>query len=163
MPLGSGWEVPGEIKDKVEFHWFHVPITGALVLAILSVSPVWYVGHFEKGRMRQCSGQGCEFCARGLGRQLRYIVSCMDPSTRQIGVLEFGSTVAQLIKQWSSGLGFMRGMIIEISRAHKSKHSRMEVNLIKETAPGYVHSTEPLDLEAVLVRTWERQDEKQTH
>ena len=157
MPVGSGWEVPNEIRDRVEFHWFHVPTNGALVLCILSAAPVWYVGHFEKGRMRQCLGKGCEMCSKGLGTQLRYVVSCIDISTRQVGVLEFGQSVAMLIKQWSTGFGYMRGMIIEISRAHKNKHSRMEVNLIKEHPPAFCLSTEPLDLEEVLERTWDRQ------
>lgn len=157
VPVGSGWDVPAEVRDRVEFHWFHAPISGALVLGVLSASPAWYVGHFAKGRMLKCEGKGCEYCEKGLGTQLRFVVCGADLSTRQVGVFEFGSTVAALVKQWTLGLGSLRGMILEITRATKSKHSRMEVGLIKETPPGWFMSTEGLDLVDVLERTWGRQ------
>ena len=158
MPVGIGWEVPTDVRDRVEFHWFHVPVSGALVLCVLSNVPVWYVGHFDKGRMRQCTGKGCECCARGLGTQLRYLVSAVDVSSRQVGVFEFGQSVSTLIKQWSSGLGFLKGMIIEVTRVSKSKHSRMEVSMIREHTMPWCMALEGLPLEEVLERTWERAD-----
>lgn len=158
MPVGSGWDVPMEIRDRVEFHWFHVPVSGSLVLAILSNAPSWYVGHFDKGRMRQCTGKGCDLCAKGLGTQLRYLVSAVDISTHQVGVFEFGVSVSLLIKQWSSGLGYLHGLVVEIMRAAKSKHSRMEISLIREAPLAWVMATPPLDLNEVLERTWERAD-----
>jgi len=160
MAMGSGWEVPADVRDRVEFHWFHVPISGCLVLGILSAAPAWYVGHFEKGRMRQCIGKGCICCEQGLGSQLRYVVSAVDLSTHQVGVLEFGASVAELIRQWASGFGYLRGMMIEISRATKSKHSRMEVSMIRDPPKAWVLATESLDLNEVLERTWERQEDK---
>jgi hypothetical protein len=106
--------------------------------------------------MQQCKGRGCELCKKGLGTQLRYVVSCVDVSTRQVGVFEFGASVSTLIKQWSTGFGYLKGMIIEVTRASKSKHSRMEVNLIKEHPMPWVMALEGLPLEEVLERTWER-------
>jgi hypothetical protein len=156
MPVGAGWEVPTDVRDRVEFHWFHVPKSGALVLAILSQVPVWYVGHFDSGRMKECGGIGCDLCSKGIGRQLRYVVSAVDISTKQVGVFEFGSSVSLLIKQWASGLGYLHGMIIEVTRASKSKHSRMEISLIREHPMSWVMSLEGLPLEEVLERTWER-------
>ena len=156
MPIGAGWDVPAEVRDRVEFHWFHVPGSGALVLGVLSNAPVWYVGHFDGGRMRPCNAKGCDLCAKGLGRQLRYLVSAVDLSTRQIGVFEFGASISMLIKQWSSGLGYLKGMMIEVTRATKSKHSRMEVKLIKEHPMAWMMALEGLPLEDVLERTWER-------
>ena len=158
MPMGDGWDVPTEVRDRVEFHWFHVPTTGCLVLGILSTVPAWYVGHFDRGRMRECSGQGCDLCEKGIGTQLRYLVSAADLSTHQVGVIEFGATVAALIKQWASGFGYLRGMTIEVARATKSKHSRMEVTMIRNPPPGWLMATEALDLKEVLERTWERQE-----
>jgi len=158
MPVGMGWDVPTDVRDRVEFHWFHVPSTGVLVLCVLSQAPVWYVGHFDKGRMRQCTGRGCDMCAKGIGTQLRYIVSVVDVSTHQIGVFEFGQSVSLLIKQWSSGLGFLKGMILEVTRASKSKHSRMEVGLVKTAPMAWCMALEGLPLEEVLERTWERAD-----
>jgi hypothetical protein len=95
-----------------------------------------------------------------LGTQLRYVVSAVDLSTHQIGVLEFGQSVAELVKKWATGFGYLRGMTIEISRATKSKHSRMEVAMIREPPLPWVLSTEGLDLKEVLERTWERQEDK---
>jgi hypothetical protein len=156
MPIGSGWDVPSDVKDRVEFHWFHVPVTGSLVLGVLSPAPTWYVGHFDGKRMQECTGKGCDLCTKGMGTQLRYVVSCVDISTHQVGVFEFGASVSMLIQQWSSGLGYLRGLTIEIGRASKSKHSRMEVKLIREAPLAWVLATNPLDLIEVLERTWER-------
>lgn len=158
MPVGTGWEVPTDVRDRVEFHWFHVPVSGALVLSVLSPSPVWYVGHFDKGRMRKCNGLDCEFCANGLGTQLRYLISVVEVSTRQIGVFEFGNTVSILIKQWAGGLGYLKGLIFEVTRSGKSKHSRMEVSLIREAPMPWAMALEGLPLQEVLERTWERAD-----
>jgi len=158
MPIGSGWDVPHEVKDRVEFHWFHVPVTGCLVLGILSIAPTWYVGHFDNKRMQQCEGKGCDLCDKGIGTQLRYVVSAVDISTHQVGVFEFGASVSQLIQQWSAGLGYLRGMMIEVTRASKSKHSRMEIALIREHPLAWVMATQELDLIEVLERTWERAD-----
>jgi len=156
MPVGVGWDVPGAVRDRVEFHWFHVPTSGALVLSVLSQAPVWYVGHFSSGRMRPCTGSGCECCEHGIGTQLRYLVSCVEMSTRQVGVFEFGPSISILIKQWASGMGYLKGMILEVTRASKSKHSRMEVHLIREPPAAWAMSIEGLPLEEVLERTWER-------
>lgn len=156
VQAGAGWEVPDRVRSGVEFHWFHVPATGSLAVAVLSNEPVWYVGHFEKGRMRECDGPECELCARGVGTQLRYVLCVADLTTRQVGVIEVGSGVAALIKQWSVGLGYLRGMCLEVAKCSRSKHSRMEVELIHERPPGWVMSTEPLNVRLVLERTWDR-------
>ena len=156
MPVGEGWEPPAAVRDAVEFHWFHVQPGRAVVLCVLSGQPLWYVGHFQNGRMGPCRPAGCESCAKGIGRQLRYVVSCVELSSRQLGVLEVSSSVAELLKQWSLSAGGLRGLIVEIEKASRSKHSRMEASWVHETPPAWVMAMAPLDLKEVLARTWER-------
>jgi hypothetical protein len=154
--LGEGWDVPSVVKDEVEFHWFHVAPGRALVLCVLSTSPVWYVGHFENGRMGKCSGDGCPSCARGVGKQIRYVLSVVDVSTHQLGVIELSQSVADLVRAFSDRHGVMRGMVLDFTKAARSKHSRMEVSYIDQVAPGWCTTMEGLDLREVLGSTWER-------
>jgi len=100
--VGTGWDVPAGVKDRCEFHWFHVQRDGCLVVVILSSAPAWYVGHFDKGRMRRCDGHECRMCAAGSGRQLRYVLAAVDYQTRQNGVIEVSKSVAELIRSWSA-------------------------------------------------------------
>jgi hypothetical protein len=157
-PVGEGWDPPPSVRDRVEFHWFHVSPGRALVLCVLSGQPLWYVGHFDSGRMQPCLPEHCGLCARGVGKQLRYVVSSVELSSKQIGVLEMSKTVAELLRSWSSRNGGLHGMVIELQRATRSKHSRMECSYLDELPPGWALAMEGLDLKEVLSRTWERQE-----
>lgn len=156
--VGEGWDPPQEVRDHVQFHWFHVTPGTSLVLVMLSLKPLWFVGHFVGGRMCRCTGDLCARCAAGTGRQIRYVVSAVELTSRRIGVLEMSESVAHLIREWAVAQSGARGLIVEFGKVSKSKHSRLEVNLIREHAPGWALAMEPLDLHEVLARTWERID-----
>jgi len=154
--VGEGWDVPAEVRDHVQFHWFHVAPGTSLLLVLLSVRPLWFVGHFVGGRMMQCRGDGCARCAAGTGRQIRYVMSAVEPSTRRLGVIELSESVVRLIKDWAIPNEGSRGLIIELTKVSRSKHSRHEVQLIREHPPAWCMALEPLDLHEVLSRTWDR-------
>jgi len=154
--IGAGWEVPSEVRDRVEFHWFHSYPGKSLCLGVLSGSPVWYVGHFHQGRMVQCLRDGCSLCEQGVGGQIRYVVSCAELSSRQVGVIELGKSPALMLKDEACRNGGLRGLLFEVVKATKSKHSRMEISMIHEHPPAWLMATEPLDLVEVMSRTWER-------
>lgn len=158
--VGEGWDVPAEVRDHVQFHWFHVTPGSTLLLVLLSIRPLWFVGHFVSGRMLQCTGDSCARCAAGTGRQIRYIVSAVEPSTKRLGVIELSESVARLIREWAIPNEGARGLIVEFGKASKSKHSRLEVSLIREVPPSWCLSMQPLDLHEVLARTWERIDQE---
>jgi hypothetical protein len=156
LGVGEGWDVPFEVKDRVAFHWFHVVPGSRLLLVMLSLRPLWYVGHFDKGRMDRCIGDGCVKCQLGVGKQLRYVISCAEMTTKRIGVIEISESVAALLKQWAVPNGGARGLILEFSKATKSKHSRMEIARIDEHPPAWAMAMEALDLHEVLANTWDR-------
>lgn len=154
---GSGWSPPPDVRDAVEFHWFHVPVQGALVLCVLSTEPVWYIGHFDVGRMRQCRGDLCRMCVQGVGRQIRYVVSAVELTSRRLGVLELGTAPMMHIRDRALSRGALRGMVIEVSRAGRSKHGRLDISVMEETAPSWATTMEGLDCSVVLDRTWSRE------
>lgn len=158
MAVGRGWDPPDEVRDRVEFHWFHVVPGRSLLLCMLSTEPLWYVGHFEKGRMRPCLGAGCEPCTRGVGTQLRYVVSAVEVTTKQLGVIEMSKSVALAVKDFASSNGGLHGLLVEFVKSARSKHSRMECMFLNEHAPGWAFAMQGLDLAEVLARTWERQE-----
>lgn len=154
--FGEGWDVPVEVRDRVQFHWFHVAPGQCLVLVVLSNKPLWYVGHFRSGRMQPCERNGCQSCAAGIGRQIRFVVSCVEITTKRMGVLEVSESVGQLIRSWAQARDGSRGLILELRKATRSKHSRMEVERIDEHPPAWALAMEPLDLQEVVARTWEK-------
>jgi hypothetical protein len=48
-------------------------------------------------------------------------------------------------------------MVLELGRPTRSKHGRLEVSVIDETAPSWSVTTEALDCSMVLQRTWDRE------
>jgi hypothetical protein len=154
--VGEGWDVPADVKDRVQFHWFHVSPGGALLLVVLSNAPVWYIGHFRQGRMQPCDRNGCESCAAGIGRQVRYVMCAVEVTTHQVGVLEISESVANLVREWSVPHNGSRGLMVELRKATKAKNSRMVVELVKEHPPAWALALQPLDLHEVLSKTWEK-------
>jgi hypothetical protein len=83
-------------------------------------------------------------------------MSAVEPSTRRLGVIELSESVVRLIKDWAIPNEGSRGLIIELTKVSRSKHSRHEVQLIREHPPAWCMALEPLDLHEVLSRTWDR-------
>jgi len=155
--LGSGWNPPQEVVDRTEWHWWHVPVGGSLLLCCLSQQPVWYVGHYHGNRMRPCRGAGCELCGLGVGRQLRYVVCAAEVTTRRVGVLELGTGPGYLLRDRALGNGGLRGTVFEVARSGRSKHCRLEIRFVDQHAGAGLLALEPLDLEEVIEGTWRRQ------
>jgi hypothetical protein len=154
--LGSGWDVPAEVRDHVVFHWFHIGPGTRRKFCVLSRAPVWYVGHFDHGRMRQCVGAACEHCAHGTGKQIRYVVSVVDLESRQLGVVEISASLADDIKVAAERNGGLRGLLMSMGKASKAKQSRTEVQFMGDVPPEWTFDLEPLNLREVLEKTWDR-------
>jgi hypothetical protein len=153
---GQGWDPPQPILDRCRFHWFHVDPATALVLCVLSEAPSWYVGHFENHRMRKCDGPGCGMCDRGVGKQIRYVLSAVETSTHQNGVIEVSQSVVELLRSWTARTGKLRGMMIELTKATKAKQSRMVVRYLDSSPPGWASQVQPIDVLEALEATWDR-------
>lgn len=156
MATGEGWDIPDEVTAWSDFHWWKVPVAKVLVLHILSDSPVWYTGHYYKGRMLPCYGDGCDLCAAGVGAQLRYLLVGADAQTRRVGIIEVGRTIALEIRDLASGKRPLRGMTIELSRHSHSKQSRMEVQYVDIETPQWISGLETPDPKTAIVSTWQK-------
>ncbi len=154
--FGSGWDLPEEATPWTDFHWFRVTGKHVLELVILSREPTWYVGHFVRGRMLPCYGQGCKLCSDGVGAQVRFVMAAIDASTNRVGLIEVGKSVGDLIRDWTSRIGGLRGMWIEVSKYSMSKNSRMEVRYIDRKIPMGLLDKEGPDCREALRSTWRK-------
>jgi hypothetical protein len=158
--VGEGWDLPDVVRESVDFHWFHVGAGQSLLCCVLSPAPVWYVGHYVSGRMERCQGDRCLLCAEDMGRQLRYILGVVELTTKRRGLLELGKTNGLLLRDWSHGGSGLRGLMLEVYRVGKSKHSRLDLKLLEDGAPAWALARESPDLEEALRRTWMRMESR---
>lgn len=154
--IGEGFSPPRRLIDESEFHWFHPPLQGSSYLCVLSREPLWYAGHYVQGRMRLCRGDQCEACRLGIGRQIRYVLCCVDLSTRQIGVLEVGSGPGEVLRHHCEIGGGLRGTVLALGRASRKKNSRLVVEIVREVAPSWTTDLACLDIQGALFSTWSR-------
>lgn len=154
--VGSGFDLPEGNDGWSDWTWFHARYPTPTRLTILCASPVNYSGHFRKGHMVPCPGEGCPLCEQGLGTQARYVFSVVEWETRRIGLLELGRGHTLQIQDWMAQVGGLRGMSIEIVRSALAKQSRMSVTLVSNAAPLFFQHLEGPDLERALKSTWQR-------
>jgi hypothetical protein len=154
--IGAGWSIPKSVREGSEFHWFHPPASGTLMLAVLSVEPMWYLGHYDRGRMRPCKGDDCEMCLMLKGRQVRFVFCCVDLETRRKGFLEVGSTQGDQLCAEARKRGLLRGILIGLSREARRKNAPLVMDVIRETTPAWVQSEPPLDTHSAMIQTWAR-------
>lgn len=159
MPtVGQGFAPPARLLMESEFHWFHPPMQGSTFLGVLSSDALWYAGHYVGGRMRLCRSDRCEQCALGVGRQIRYVVCCVDLSNRQVGFLEVGAGPGDILRKHVAKTGSLRMTIVALSRVSRKKNARLELSIVDESLPGWVRDMGPLDVQSALFQTWARAD-----
>jgi len=154
--IGSGFSVPERLISESEFSWFHPPREGTTYLAVRCKEPVWYAGHFHGGRMKPCGGDGCSMCVLGIGRQIRYVISCVDLRTRTVGFLEVGSVPGQVLRDLYNREGSILGAVVALSRTSRAKQSRIELEVLPEKAPAWSDEVHPVSVELALRNTWAR-------
>ena len=156
MPIGEGFDLPPGAEPWSDFHWFQASTKGILVLVILSDQPIWYTGHYVGGRMAPCSGSGCDYCATGIGSQVRYCVSVAETSSRRVGLIEFGRQNGLLLRDWMNRQGGLRGMVIEVSKHSKNVQSRTEIRYIDLPCDPWWRGAEVPDASTALFLTWHK-------
>ncbi len=156
QPTGSGWDVPEDLESAGEFRWWKIAAMRTLNLVIISHTPIWYRGHFYKGRMVPCLGDNCAMCAESVGSQLRYVFAGADTVTQRVGLLETGQSVASEIHDLALRHGQLRGLVIEIGKYSRSKNSRMELRPL-DPMDGTWWAKLPIpDIAKALELTWQR-------
>lgn len=154
--VGSGWDLPPGVSPFAGFHWMKVSPRRDLEVRVLCHQPVWYVGHFVKGRMVPCVGSECELCAEGIGTQTRWVFTVADAATRKAGLLEVSEAIALQIRDWVARYEGLRGMALRFSKHSSSLRSRTNVELMEMGGePWYVNLEEP-DAKMALQLTWKK-------
>lgn len=156
MPVGSGWELPESAEPWSNFHWFQASTRGVLDFVILGEEPFWYTGHYAGRRMYPCAGDGCEMCKEGVGSQVRYVLAVVETSGRRVGLIEFGKSNGQLIRDWTARNNGLRGMRIEVSKTTKSVQSRTVVEYVSIPCEPWYLGMEVPDVAQALYLTWHK-------
>lgn len=156
MTITRGWEIPSEDQVYSDFHWFHVPARGSLVLVVVGESVVTYVGHYVDGRMWPCVGDGCELCGRGLGRQARFVFPVAEPLSRRVGLLELGRGNGLQLRDWAGRNGGLKGLSFEVGKEGTSRQSRTVIHYIDQPQPISTVELPVPDPFKALYFTWRR-------
>jgi len=156
MLVGEGFDLPQEVTDKVDFHWFHCPVGGALELVLLPPKPIWYVAHWVNGRMVPCLGEDCPLCVKQIGTQVRFVFSVVEVSGHRPGLIELGKTNAQQIRDWGGQDGYPAFTAFEVWRPGRAKQSRLEVRRTDSNALPWAMRVGMPDPLRALKLTWEK-------
>jgi hypothetical protein len=154
--VGGGFGLPEGSDGWSDWTWFHARHPQETRLTILCEEPVHYSGHFRKGRMVPCLGEGCPLCAQGFGNQARYVFSVVEWETRRIGLIELGRGNALQVADWMGAAGGLRGLSISITRSSSKKQSSIDMKWLQEEAPIYFRHLKGPDLKRALEATFSR-------
>lgn len=154
--IGEGFGIPQGVDEWTDWTWFRASYSRSLLLAVLSEFPINYVGHYHKGQMRPCVGEGCELCADNVGKQLRYAFAAIELSTRRVGLMEVGRSVACQLQDWVEIRGAFRGMVLEVRRTHHSKHARLDVQWVEDRVVTWLDQVPSPNVVGALVATWSK-------
>jgi hypothetical protein len=84
------------------------------------------------------------------------VLSCVELTTRRVGVLELGVNPAKMIEQWAASNGGLRGVCFELTRASKSKNSRLEISVVREYPGDWIDDVQGVNLGECMTRTFDR-------
>lgn len=158
VEINEGFELPPGKTGWTDFKWFHARSDYPTRLTILSDKPISFTGHYYKTRMHPCKGEKCSFCAVGIGTQVRYVFGVVEWETRSVGLYEMSRNHALDVQSWIARFGSVRGMTIEVQRAGRSKHCRIEMSYIEDPAPVFFGIMESPDVKLALQNSFQRAD-----
>jgi len=158
MTLGSweGWDPPEGTQGWSDWHWWKIPTGKVLQLVVLSRKPLGYSGHFHRGRMCPCYGEGCQLCREGIGAQLRYVVGAADLITRRVGMWDMGRSVGLELRELAVDRDSVRGLMVAAGHYSRARQSRTEIERFDGDPPGWIRELESPDICRALVETWRK-------
>lgn len=154
--VSKGFGLPEGNDGWTDWTWFHARYPTPTRLTILCEEPANYVGHFRKGRMVPCLGEGCPLCESGLGNQARYVLAVVEWETRRVGLLELGRGQALRVQDWAEAQGALRGLSIEIVRSSVKKQSSIDMSMVTSSPPVYFQHLKGPDPAEALKQTFQR-------
>jgi len=106
--------------------------------------------------MAPCCGSGCDYCATGIGSQVRYCFACAEVASRRVGLIEFSVGNGRLIQDWVNRAGTLRGLVVEISKHSKNVQSRTELVYVERPCEPWFLGLEVPDVALALYLTWHK-------
>jgi hypothetical protein len=155
--VGVGFGLPEGNDGWTDWTWFHARSATAQRFTILCDAPANYSGHYRKGRMVPCMGEGCPLCATGIGAQARYVFSVVEWESRRVGLFEMGRGHALAVADRAGPEGGVRGVSFEVQRASHAKQSRIELTFLEVPVPLFFQHLQGPDVARAVKATWERQ------
>jgi hypothetical protein len=126
---GFGWDAPDTDEKSVDWSWLHVGGGDPRHLIVLSDSALWYIGHWNAGRMVRCAGQQCDLCRQSLGRRRRWLIWVEDEQTTRRYVWEFSDAIAEQFRAAAAKYGSLRGLTFDTWRDSWEGQSRIHVSV----------------------------------
>jgi hypothetical protein len=106
--------------------------------------------------MAPCSDSGCDYCATGIGTQVRYCFAAVEPTSRRVGLIETGKGNGQQIQDWAQRNGGLPGMVLEFSKHTKNPQSRTDIRYIDIPVEFPWRMCEVPDIFLALYLTWNK-------
>lgn len=91
----EGWGPAGPAEGV----FLRVPPGERRLVVVLAEEPFNYGGHWWRGQMRPCTGEGCRLCAVGVGRQVRQVLEVWSCAAAGVQCWEFGMRVGKELRE----------------------------------------------------------------
>jgi hypothetical protein len=95
-----------------------------------------------------------------IGRQVRFVVCCVDLQGKEVGFLEVGVAGGDVLQRAFHERGSLKGSVLALSRVSRKKNARIELELVHEECPGWAKEVAPLNVQSALHQTWMRAKSK---
>jgi hypothetical protein len=113
--------------------------------------------------MRPCVTQPCPLCDRGIGAQLRIVLSVYDLKLRAVCLIEVAQPAALQIRMLCEAAGHVRGLVLELRHEADRQRGRIIVQAPDRSHPNV---PDPLPVGAncrtALAETWKRVARKES-
>ena len=153
----TGWGDTVTDRQSNGIGFAHVPARGQLEVLMLSEDPVSYVGHYHDGRMRPCTHSGCQYCAKQLGSQRRWVFAVYDCSKNCTRLLELGAAPAGQLHQHAVDYQGLLGLRFRFTKSGGTLRSSISIELTGLSRVPVADLPEQIDVGNVLRKIWTEQ------
>lgn len=156
----TGWGVPSESGDPPGIGFAHVPARGNLEVVFLHDAPVNFQGHYYDRRMKPCVHNGCTMCAKGVGKQRRWVFAVYECERGVTRLLEIGATPANQLQQFALDYQGLLGLRFRFSKPGGTLRSPISVELCGAARVPETELPECPNIGEVLRKIWTDQTTK---
>jgi len=123
--FGRGIHGLDDENEDPLFQWLHIRSGERVGIIFSDQQPLWYYGHWMKGRMWPCDGPDCELCPMGVGKQRRWVFAIGVPTTMKTYLWEVSETIAGEIRGIMERFDSMLNVRVIVRREEGSNRGRL--------------------------------------